>query len=183
MEPDEVRQAIDAVLAGRAHEFSKLVRGFGLSVRAFVHARVYHSEDAEDIAQETFIAAYRSLGDFERGRDFGAWLTGIARHRILEHLRARGRRLGAIERFQNEVLNAIRTETEADGTAPPGERLEALLACIERLPDRLRRVVRANLASEKITRLAQEMRTTAGAIYTLQWRANRLLRECMENEL
>jgi len=181
--PSETDQVIAAVLAGRTHEFAKLVREYGLSLRAFVHSRIHHSQDAEDVAQETFVSAFKSLSDFETGRDFGAWLTGIARHRILEHLRARGRRIGAMERFQSEVTGRVESELSACQAAQSNERLERLLGCIERLPARLKLVVRAHLSTVKIPRLAEEMGTTAGAIYNLQWRANRILRDCMEKPL
>lgn len=183
MDPVETQRVIAAVLAGRSHEFSKLVREYGLSLRAFVHSRIHHSEDAEDVAQETFISAFKSLPDFETGRDFGAWLNGIARHRILEHLRARGRRMGAMERFQSEVTGRVESELSACQTAQTDDRLERLLECIERLPARLKQVVRAHLSSVKIPRLAEQLGISPGAIYTLQWRANRLLRECMEKPL
>lgn len=183
MDPAETDHVIAAVLAGRSHEFSKLVREYGLSLRSFVHSRIHHSDDAEDVAQETFIAAFKSLKDFEQGRDFGAWLIGIARHRILEHLRARGRRLSAMERFQTEVTQRVETELSKCQTSQTDDRLERLLECIERLPAKLKQVVRAHLSMTRIPRLAEEMKTTPGNIYTLQWRANRLLRECMEKPL
>ena len=59
MEDKEITDAIRAVLAGNAVEFSRLVREFGLPVRSFIHARVQNVADAEDLAQETFIAAFR----------------------------------------------------------------------------------------------------------------------------
>ena len=183
VEPHEIQRVIAAVLDGRSHEFSKLVREYGLSLRAFVHSRIHHSDDAEDVAQETFIAAFKSLKDFEQGRDFGAWLVGIARHRILEHLRSRGRRLSAMDRFQTEVTRRVEAELSKSQASQTDERLERLLECIERLPAKLKQVVRAHLSMTRIARLAEELKTTPGNIYTLQWRANRMLRECMEKPL
>ena len=180
MDASEINRVVEAVLAGRSQEFSKLVRAFGLPIRAYLHARIHHAEDAEDLAQETFIAAFRSLADFDRSRDFGAWLTGIARHRMLEHFRAHGRRLGAIERFREEVGRRVEAEAAAFSRIDSTERLERLLDCIGRLPAKLKQVVRAHLTGTRSSRLAKDLNTSPGAIYTMQWRANRILRECME---
>ena len=106
-------------------------------VLALARRMLNDAGEAEDVAQETFISAFKSLPDFETGRDFGAWLNGIARHRILEHLRARGRRMGAMERFQSEVTGRVESELSACQTAQTDDRLERLLECIERLPARL----------------------------------------------
>lgn len=59
------------------------------------HRRVYHfvwhltrqSQDAEDITQETFIKAFRSLHRFEPGRPLANWLFTIARRTALNHFR------------------------------------------------------------------------------------------------
>ena len=75
------------------------------------------------------------------------------------------------------------TKSAASHAEHSGERLERLLECVEQLPERLRQVVRAQLSSIRIERVARDMKTSAGAIYTMQWRANRLLRQCMEKAL
>lgn len=49
--------------------------------------------DAEDVASEAWGQAFRDLARFEGDADgFRGWITTIARHRGLDHLRARGRR-------------------------------------------------------------------------------------------
>jgi hypothetical protein len=87
MDECELDHIIGEILSGRIHEYSRIVREFGLVVRGFLHARVHHAEDAEDLAQEVFITAYRDLATFRRGESFQAWLLGIARHRLLMHFR------------------------------------------------------------------------------------------------
>ena len=49
-------------------------------------------ESVDDIAQETFVIAYRKLTMFERGTNFGAWLRTIARNLVRNELRRQGRR-------------------------------------------------------------------------------------------
>ena len=58
-----------------------------------------------------------------------------------------------------------------------------MLRCINRLPEKLRRVVRAGLEGDKPSALAEELVTTVGAVYNLHYRANQLLRTCVQKEL
>src|SRR5262245_16870872 len=47
---------------------------------------------AEDLTQETLLAAQQGLATFREGASFGAWLRGIARNKLLENRRAAARR-------------------------------------------------------------------------------------------
>lgn len=73
---------------------------------SYVRSRVSPREAAEDVAADVFVEAYRSLPRYEwRDRPFGAWLYGIARHRVLMHYRREGRRPPpGVERIANEYL-------------------------------------------------------------------------------
>jgi RNA polymerase sigma-70 factor (ECF subfamily) len=50
-------------------------------------------QDAEDLVQETLLAAWRGLGGFEERASMRTWLYRLATNRCLNHLRGRGRRL------------------------------------------------------------------------------------------
>lgn len=179
MEENEITDAIGKVLAGNSTEFSRLVREFGLPVRSFIHARVQNVADAEDLAQETFIAAFRGLAKFDTSQSFEAWLIGIARHRVLGHFRSTGRRQKTNERFREECLAKIDAElSEVEGEFGQ-DPLKRLMDCVEKLPERMRQVIRARLRGENGSIAAKILNTTRGAIYMLQLRANDHLRECM----
>ena len=65
--PDEI---IKEVLAGNKDRFRVLVREYGLLVRGFLASRVYHLEDAEDLAQDAFLIAFSKLSSYEIGTNF-----------------------------------------------------------------------------------------------------------------
>jgi RNA polymerase sigma-70 factor (ECF subfamily) len=54
--------------------------------------------DAEDVAQETFLRAYRQLQRFDRSRPLRPWLLGIASNLARNRMRAAGRYLAALLR-------------------------------------------------------------------------------------
>ncbi len=179
MDEKEIADVLRTVLAGNSQEFSRLVGEFGLSVRSFIHARVQNSADAEDLAQETFIAAFRGLSKFQTGQSFEAWLIGIAKHRVLGHFRSTGRRHKANERFREECLTRIEIELGEIEGETGRDPLKHLMDCVEKLPERMRQLVRARLRGEDGSMAAKLLNTTRGAIYMLQLRANHQLRDCM----
>ena len=65
------------------HAFGELVRQHQSAVRGFLRRLTggQHAQ-ADDLAQETFIEAYRSLARFQGESSFGAWLFGIAYNRF-----------------------------------------------------------------------------------------------------
>ena len=178
---------IDAVLdeIGRGHRdaFRLVVREFSLPLRCYIASQVHHPNDVEDLSQEVFLTAFRQLGTFRRGDDFGAWLRGIARNKLHDHFRSAARRHKALERFRREVARVMEHDLEEAVSGDSAESIEVLLRCIARLPEKLRRIVRAGLDGDKPADLAEEFVTTVGAIYNLHYRANRLLRDCVQKEL
>lgn len=183
MEIDELNELIKAVKSGKTREFSRLIREFGLQVRSFVHSRVQNREDAEDIAQQVFIAAYQGISKFDINQSFEAWLIGIAKNRVLMHFRTSDRRHSAHERFREECLTLIAPELAVSEENNTTERIIALMDCVEQLPERMRRVVRARLRGEPGNKIAEALNITRNALYMVNMRANNNLRECLAQRL
>jgi len=139
--------------------------------------------DLDDLAQEVFIVAYERLPTFVRSENFGAWLRGIARNKLRHHYERTARRAGALELFQKNVAGLIEADLDTAASLTHEVHLEALLGCIGKLPERMRRVVRGWMDQEKALALAQEMALSVPNIYQIQHRASALLRDCVEKNL
>lgn len=182
-DPSQLDAVLSAVARGDSAAFMQVVQAHGLMLRSYISAQVFNSGDVDDLAQETFIAAYRSLSSFRRGDDLGAWLRGIARNKVMMYFRSSQRRASALDRFRAEVAEIVGGELDAAAGDEKPEHIEALLRCIAKLPDKLRRVVHAGLEGMKVQALAEALQTSAGAVYQLHYRANQLLRECVLKEV
>ena len=78
----------EAVLALRASAFEEVVRRYQRRVYG-VALRIVRTHDvADDVAQEAFVRAWRSLDRFELGRPFGPWVCRIAANLALNHVRS-----------------------------------------------------------------------------------------------
>jgi len=183
LEPAELDAVIGMVLRGERDAFRRILRAYGLSLRSYIATQVQHIDDIDDLAQDVFLVAFRSLRDFRRGDDFGAWLRGIARNKVHNHFRSLSRRHQALERFREELGRVVEARLEWAAASDQSRPIEVLLHCIGLLPERLRRVVRAGLEGDKPAEQAAELLTTVGAVYRLHYRANQLLRDCLRREL
>lgn len=93
---EEQQQQIDEQLVVRAQKGDQ--RAFELLVRKYQNkiiqlvGRLVGDADAQDVAQETFIKAYRALNGFQGNSAFYTWLYRIGINTAKNHLVARGRR-------------------------------------------------------------------------------------------
>jgi RNA polymerase sigma-70 factor (TIGR02960 family) len=84
--------SIQAAKAGDERAFGELVAPYERELRLHCYRMLGSLQDAEDLVQETLLAAWRGLGGFEERASLRAWLYRIATNRCLNALRDRGRR-------------------------------------------------------------------------------------------
>src|SRR5262245_53970495 len=82
----------DAMLLDRARKgdrgaFCGLVRLYQSDVRFFLGCHARPADVVDDLAHDVFLRAYRNMGRYRGESSFRMWLIGIARNRVLEHLR------------------------------------------------------------------------------------------------
>jgi len=87
-EPDLVR----AAQAGDGKAFGEIVRRYQRAIHRVAYGFTRSPADADDLAQETFVRAYRAIGRFRVGEPLYPWLGRIATNLSLSLLRSRRRR-------------------------------------------------------------------------------------------
>jgi len=85
------QQALEFCRQGRKEAFRPLVDAYFARLVRIARAIVGDAEDARDLVQEAYIAAYKALDTFTMGRPFYPWLRGILLNRCKVHLRTRRR--------------------------------------------------------------------------------------------
>jgi len=167
---------------------------YGDRLYRFARARVVDSFVAEDLLQETLLAAYRSREKFSGKSTVSTWLTGILRHKIADHYRSLRPESG------DETLDAF-----ADGTGSlfdekekwkikPGdwgnapenvyerkELLTVLGACLDEMPVKMSRVYRLREMEGVATEtLCEQFQLEKNNCWVILYRARMLLRRCLE---
>jgi RNA polymerase sigma factor (sigma-70 family) len=93
-------------------------------------------EDAEDVVQESFMAALDAADGFDPGRAFAPWFYRIVANRCANANRSRARRRS--EPASAELVSGAPTPDQAAETAALGDRLRVALS---RLPERQRQIL------------------------------------------
>ena len=109
-------------------EFERLLAQHRLALERLVRYRVPERADADDIVQETLIAAYRGFDALRDAASFKPWLLSIARNKVRDHFRARARELAL-------PLDALSERVLTDGRLGPSY-ATAVSDALERLGDR-----------------------------------------------
>jgi len=89
LQPRDETQIIASILAGDAHLFHQLIRPYERSVYVMALSFLKNEADAEDIAQEAFLKAFRNLSRFRGDSKFGTWLISITLNEARTRLRQR----------------------------------------------------------------------------------------------
>jgi RNA polymerase sigma-70 factor (ECF subfamily) len=100
------RALVDAVLAGDRDAFRRLVEREGPSIVSACARILGDRSEAEDVAQEAFVIAYRSLSSWRADGAFGAWLSRIAVRLAIRH---------AAKRRQVTWLDPLAAEADQPG--------------------------------------------------------------------
>jgi RNA polymerase sigma-70 factor, ECF subfamily len=82
-------ELVDQAKRGDTRAFEELVRRYQNQVFRFALYALPSRQDAEDVAQETFIAAYRHIGRFRGDASLNTWLMSIARSKVAGWYRGR----------------------------------------------------------------------------------------------
>jgi RNA polymerase sigma-70 factor, ECF subfamily len=106
MEPSD-SLAVAQARAGDAGAFRLLVERHSRNLFRLAFRMTGHSQDAEDVVQETFLRAYRQLSKFDDRASFGTWLYRIASNCALDLIRSRKRRGEQRETAEPEAPDPI----------------------------------------------------------------------------
>lgn len=80
---------VERCLGGDARAFDDLMNRYKRQVFSLIYRMVRNQTDAEDLAQDTFIKAYRNMASYDPAYPFLTWLFKIAHNTCIDFLRAR----------------------------------------------------------------------------------------------
>ena len=181
-EADRVRALVELARDGDAEAFGQLYDHYVSGVFRFIYYRVGSRQLAEDLTSETFVRGLKAIQRFTwQGKDFGAWLTTIARNLIADHFKSSRSRLEIVSddipegrtssrSTEDDVLSRISNELlfDAVNSLPPEQRDCILMRFIQGM---------------SIAETAAALKRSEGAIKQLQLRAVRSLAKRVPSDL
>jgi len=119
---DRILLAVQHVLAGDKDAFRAIVDTYKDILYRYCLARTGDKDRANDLVQETFIRAYRSLATFKLGKQFGPWIFAIASNVLRTSWRRLQREKDRVEQLfypddpeqNNPEAELVQVETKAE---------------------------------------------------------------------
>jgi RNA polymerase sigma-70 factor (ECF subfamily) len=119
-------------------DFERRVRENQRMVYQIAHSVLQNPEDAEDVAQETFVRAHQKLAGLRDPDRFRAWVAQISRRIALNRLRSNVR---ARRREEAATSSAELQAIDIAGIAEERVFVQRVSSAIEQLPEKLREVI------------------------------------------
>ena len=168
---------LDKARGGNLFAFEEIVRRYQRRVYATAYRIVRRHEVADDVAQEAFIRAYRSLDRFDPGRPFGPWICRIAANLAVNHVRSPQAREDALPDGHAEMPSPAAGPLQGVLDAEARAMLDQAL---ERLPAAQRAVFCLRVFEELSYReIAESLGISLGTVMSRLSRAREKLREAL----
>ncbi|MHB1281014.1 MAG: RNA polymerase sigma factor RpoE [Acidithiobacillus sp.] len=168
---------VQRVQKGEKGAFDLLVRKYQHKVIALVGRFVRSPEEAEDVAQEAFVKAYRALANFRGDSAFYTWLYRIAVNTAKNHLVAQGRQVSIVDAETEDAeqfasADGLREYDTPEGLLLGKELAEHIDAALAVLPEDLRTAVTLReFEGLSYDEIAQVMECPVGTVRSRIFRA------------
>jgi len=174
-------EIIDAILNGQSNQFVHLVKRYQSYVFTLALRFTKKREEAEEVAQDAFIKAYKSLNGYKKEGKFTTWLYTIVYHTAMTSLRKKNISTSSID----DELNVIQLET--NGNFEEGNLLERKSrsyyvneAIKMLLPDDASIITLFYQGEQSLEEIAQVMNMEANTVKVKLHRARHRLKQKLE---
>ena len=165
-------------LAQRA-AFAEAYRDNHAAVHGYLCARLFNRGEADDLCQEVFLRAYRSIRRYKASTSMRPWLLGIGRNVLREHVRRMRKRK---EIAWTELCLELEETVESEGLYE--DVLHLLPVCTVRLGESARQAIQWHyMGGQKLQEIATRLDKSLGAVKVLMVRARQALKRCIQGHL
>jgi RNA polymerase sigma-70 factor (ECF subfamily) len=174
----EDKDLVERILAGEPGAFEALVRKYNRLGGAIAYSIVKDFHLAEDVVQESFLKAFRSLHGLREPEKFKYWFAGLVRSKAVDLLRQRRSR--ATAELPQDLPAAAETSagTSGEEEVDREESRAKILEAIGDLPEEDRLVVvLKHMEGLSYKEIADLMETSIGSVESRLFRARQALRK------
>jgi len=178
---------------------SRWVEDYGDYLLRFAQSRVGNPTAAEDLVQETFLAALKARDKFSGKSSVKTWLTGILKYKVIDHYRKDSRtdtfsELTSFYGREAEEMFGPNHHWRSDNISPPRdwqpeqlanidrkEFMEQFRLCCDKLPEKIRQVfILREIDDLKTDEICTLLSISRQNLWTILHRARMALRRCLE---
>lgn len=172
---------VSLCLKGEPRAFNKLMDRYKRQIFTLILRMVRNRDDAEDLAQETFIKAYRHLSAYDAKYPFITWLFKIAHNTTIDFLRAHRTELLSIDDEDSPVEDECADQSflESIDTLSDGPMINKAL---DTLPPQYREILILRHQQElSYQEISQALELPEGTVKIRLFRARNLLKNKLLN--
>jgi RNA polymerase sigma-70 factor, ECF subfamily len=182
----EAQDRADMARLAGGHDaaLNDLMERHATAVFHFLCRLLGNEDDANDLAQETFVRVYRARDSYQPEQKFSTWLFTIAANLARNYHRWRSRHPNVSLDAVSEITDQTLGDTLPSPTPNPhqaaesAERAEAVRAAVHALPDGMREaIVLCEWEDMPVAEAAAVLQSTPKAVESRLYRARNLLRE------
>jgi len=186
LSPKSDAQLVHEVKEGRQEAFDQLVLRHQRRIYAIVFRMTENHHDADDLAQETFLAAYRARERFDERQSFVAFVSRIAINLSINHLRRRKRwlkiRFAKKEETEQRLCSALYYNPQHE--LEHRELLEKIAQALKNLPPHQKAVLVLKVYQEmSYEDIAAILNISKGTVMSRLHRARQHLRDQLKDIL
>ena len=178
------RADMERLIAGHDAALNDLMERHATPVFRFLCRMVGNEDDANDLAQETFVRVFRAKASFRTNEKFSTWLYTIAANLARNHFRWRARHPNiSLETEIGEAEQTLGSTLPANNPPPneqalTAERATAVRAAVGKLPEDLREaIVLCEWEEHSVAEAAAILEATPKAVESRLYHARQILRE------
>lgn len=170
---------IKQIQGGARDEYRHLVSSYKNLIYSIIIKQVGSHEVAEDLAQDTFLKAYKNIQGFRFESKFSTWLTRIALNLTSNYFKSKA--------YRNVRQNVLADDLHLEALNNPAEELERkkqltqLSECLAKLSERFRTaLLLTSLEGKEYQEVSEILQVPIGTIRSRLNRARLLLSKCMQ---
>ncbi|MGD0650791.1 MAG: sigma-70 family RNA polymerase sigma factor [Verrucomicrobiia bacterium] len=173
---DSDAQLVEWSLTGDREAFGRIVERYQSLVCSITYGATGSLSLSEDLAQETFVAAWKQLSELREPAKLRAWLCGITRFLIGKELRRQGREPVHAAEPLDAVQEPPAPEPSPSARAISREEEAILWRALERIPDTYRQpLILFYREQQSVERVAEELELSEDAVKQRLSRGRKLL--------
>ena len=177
-------ELIQKALAGDQSAYAHLVKRHQRFVFTLAMRFTKHREDAEEVAQDCFIKAYRSLGSFKQESKFSTWLYSIVYTTAMTSLRKKRLDTSSIDDEDAHIQIAnVSSEYDANSAENRSRSFYLNQAIEQLLPDDATIITLFYKGEQSLEEIAQTLGIEANSVKVKLFRARQRLKEKLEHNL
>lgn len=184
------RADMEKLQAGHGAALNDLMERHATPILHFLCRMTGNEDDANDLAQETFVRIFKSRDRYRIEQKFSTWLYAIAANLARNHFRWRSRHPNvSLEAESTEAEQSLGSTLPANSAAPndevlANERAEAVRSAVKKLPEDLREsIVLCEWEERSVAEAATILETTPKAVESRLYRGRQMLREQLKSWL